>query len=224
MIKAHLIAAARPNFMKVAPLYHALRQEHWAEPKIVHTGQHYDHNMSDGMFVDLGLPDPHVFLGVGSGTHAEQTGKVMIAYEKVLSAQTPDLVVVVGDVNSTMAASVAASKLGIKVAHLEAGLRSFDRRMPEDSEKQKDHRHRGHVEITDLRPAPGHKGPQRTEKRKKHQSNGSREPLHEDRRNRLDGAAAQSAEAQHPDPVCSCGGGKKVTEEVTDPEDLDQLL
>lgn len=128
----HLICAARPNFMKVAPLYHALKKQRWAEPVIVHTGQHYDHNMSGSFFEELGLPTPDVNLGVGSGTHAEQTGNVMISYEKVLAGQRPDLVVVVGDVNSTMAVAIAASKLGVRVAHLEAGLRSFDRRMPEE--------------------------------------------------------------------------------------------
>jgi len=128
----HLVCGARPNFMKVAPLYHALAAEPWADPVIVHTGQHYDANMSGSFFAEFGLPAPHVSLGVGSGSHAEQTAKVMVAYEKVLQDQRPDLVVVVGDVNSTMAATLAASKLGIKVAHLEAGLRSRDRRMPEE--------------------------------------------------------------------------------------------
>lgn len=128
----HLVCAARPNFMKVAPLYHALKKEPWADTVIVHTGQHYDLNMSDAFFEELGLPKPDIYLSVGSGTHAEQTGKVMISYEKALYDQRPDLVVVVGDVNSTMAATIAASKLGIKVAHLEAGLRSFDRSMPEE--------------------------------------------------------------------------------------------
>ena len=127
----HLIAAARPNFMKIAPLYHALKKEPWTEPVIVHTGQHYDLNMSNAFFQDLGLPAPHIHLDVGRGTHAEQTGGVMIAYEKVLIETKPDLVVVVGDVNSTVACTLAAIKLGIKVAHLEAGLRSFDRTMPE---------------------------------------------------------------------------------------------
>ena len=131
-IVIHLVCGARPNFMKVAPLYHALANEPWAIPTIVHTGQHYDANMSGAFFSEFGLPDPHVSLGVGSGSHAEQTARVMVAYEKVLQDQRPDLVVVVGDVNSTMAATVAASKLGIRVAHLEAGLRSFDRRMPEE--------------------------------------------------------------------------------------------
>jgi len=128
----HLIAAARPNFMKIAPLYHALVNKKWANPLIVHTGQHYDINMSDTFFHDLGLPEPHIHLNVGSGTHAEQTGRVLIAYEKVLIETKPDLVVVVGDVNSTVAATLASAKLGIKVAHLEAGLRSFDRTMPEE--------------------------------------------------------------------------------------------
>ena len=128
----HLICAARPNFMKIAPLYHALRKEPWARPVIVHTGQHYDLNMSDAFFVDLGLPAPDFNLGVRNGSHAQQTGRVMMAYEKLLLEQRPDLVVVVGDVNSTMAATVAASKLGVRVAHLEAGLRSFDRTMPEE--------------------------------------------------------------------------------------------
>lgn len=128
----HLIAAARPNFMKIAPLYHALKQEDWAIPIIVHTGQHYDINMSDSFFQDLSMPAPDINLGVGSGTHAEQTGQVMISYEKALLEKPPDLVVVVGDVNSTMAATLSAVKLRIKVAHLEAGLRSFDRTMPEE--------------------------------------------------------------------------------------------
>ena len=118
--------------MKIAPLYHALKKEHWAVPIIVHTGQHYDLNMSDAFFQDLGLPEPDLHLGVGSGTHAEQTGQVMISYEKALLERRPDLVIVVGDVNSTMAATLAATKLGIMVAHLEAGLRSFDRTMPEE--------------------------------------------------------------------------------------------
>jgi len=128
----HLVAAARPNFMKVAPLYHALKNEPWSDPVIVHTGQHYDLNMSDVFFQDLGLPAPHIHLGVGKGTHAEQTGRVMMAYEKILFDVRPDLVVVVGDVNSTAACTLSAVKLGVPVAHLEAGLRSFDRKMPEE--------------------------------------------------------------------------------------------
>jgi len=128
----HLVAAARPNFMKIAPLYHALKKEPWTEPIIVHTGQHYDLNMSDVFFQDLGLPKPDLHLGVGSGTHAQQTAQVMMAYEKALLKKPPDLVVVVGDVNSTLATTLTAVKLGVKVAHLEAGLRSFDRTMPEE--------------------------------------------------------------------------------------------
>ncbi|MCG8531000.1 MAG: UDP-N-acetylglucosamine 2-epimerase (non-hydrolyzing) [Desulfovibrionales bacterium] len=131
-MKIHLIAAARPNFMKIAPLYHELTKREWARPFIVHTGQHYDLNMSDVFFQNFNLPEPHIHLGVGSGTHAQQTGHVMMAYEKILMDVPPDLVVVVGDVNSTVAASMAAVKLGIPTAHLEAGLRSFDRSMPEE--------------------------------------------------------------------------------------------
>ncbi|MGD9217306.1 MAG: UDP-N-acetylglucosamine 2-epimerase (non-hydrolyzing) [Desulfobacteraceae bacterium] len=131
-IKIHLIAAARPNFMKIGPLYHAFEKETWADPVIVHTGQHYDLNMSDVFFQDLKLPAPQIHLGIGSGSHAAQTGQVMIAYEKILEKERPDLVIVVGDVNSTLATTLAATKLCIKVAHLEAGLRSFDRSMPEE--------------------------------------------------------------------------------------------
>jgi UDP-N-acetylglucosamine 2-epimerase (non-hydrolysing) len=127
-----LIAAARPNFMKIAPLYHALEAESWCMPRIVHTGQHYDANMSDAFFADLGLPKPHVHLGVGSGGHGEQTGRVMIEYEKVCLASRPDWIVVVGDVNSTLACALVGAKLLVPVAHLEAGLRSGDRRMPEE--------------------------------------------------------------------------------------------
>jgi UDP-N-acetylglucosamine 2-epimerase (non-hydrolysing) len=132
MKNIHLVAAARPNFMKIAPLYHAIKKEAGLKPIIVHTGQHYDCNMSDYFIRDLNLPDPHVYLGIGSGTHAEQVGKVMIAYERILMNDRPDCIVVVGDVNSTMAATLASVKLKIKVAHLEAGLRSFDRTMPEE--------------------------------------------------------------------------------------------
>jgi UDP-N-acetylglucosamine 2-epimerase (non-hydrolysing) len=131
----HLIAAARPNFMKIAPLYHALKKAKWAVPEIVHTGQHYDVNMSDAFFKDLMLPEPHHHLGIGSGSHAEQTGRVMMAYERLLAEKKPDLVVVVGDVNSTAACTLSAVKMNSSrplVAHLEAGLRSFDRTMPEE--------------------------------------------------------------------------------------------
>jgi UDP-N-acetylglucosamine 2-epimerase (non-hydrolysing) len=128
----HLIAAARPNFMKIAPLYHALSQESWCTPRIVHTGQHYDPNMSDAFFKDLQLPAPHHHLEVGSGTHAEQTGRVMIAYERICFEHRPDWIVVVGDVNSTAACALVGAKLCIPVIHLEAGLRSRDRAMPEE--------------------------------------------------------------------------------------------
>jgi UDP-N-acetylglucosamine 2-epimerase (non-hydrolysing) len=128
----HLVAAARPNFMKIAPLWKALSQTDWCEPAIIHTGQHYDANMSDDFFKDLGMPQPQVHLGIGSGSHAEQTGRTLMAYEKLLLGKRPDLVVVVGDVNATAAATLAAVKLGVKVAHLEAGLRSYDRGMPEE--------------------------------------------------------------------------------------------
>jgi UDP-N-acetylglucosamine 2-epimerase (non-hydrolysing) len=128
----HLIAAARPNFMKVAPLYHALRATDWAKPVLVHTGQHYDRNMSDAILEDLGIDRPDFHLGIGSGTHAEQTGGVMIAYEKVCMKERPDWIVVVGDVNSTAACAMVGAKLWIPVAHLEAGLRSGDRSMPEE--------------------------------------------------------------------------------------------
>lgn len=128
----HLVAAARPNFMKVAPLWKELARESWCRPHIVHTGQHYDANMSDDFFRDLGLPRPHFHLGIGSGSHAQQTGRTMMAYETLLLETRPDMVVVAGDVNATVAAALAAVKLGVKVAHLEAGLRSFDRTMPEE--------------------------------------------------------------------------------------------
>jgi len=118
--------------MKVAPLYHALKRETWCEPVIVHTGQHYDPDMSDAFFRDLALPAPHIHLGIGSGTHAEQTGQVMIAYERVAAETRPAWTVVVGDVNSTVACTLAAKKLNLNVAHLEAGLRSGDRTMPEE--------------------------------------------------------------------------------------------
>ena len=130
--RIHLIAAARPNFMKVAPLWHALKAAPDFRPVLVHSGQHYDVNMSDAFFADLKLPAPDHHLGVGSGSHAEQTGGVMIAYEKVALADRPDWIVVVGDVNSTAACAMVGGKLGIPVVHLEAGLRSRDRGMPEE--------------------------------------------------------------------------------------------
>jgi UDP-N-acetylglucosamine 2-epimerase (non-hydrolysing) len=128
----HLVAAARPNFMKVAPLYHQLAREDWCAARIVHTGQHYDANMSDAFFRDLGLPEPAHHLEVGSGSHAEQTGRTMIAYEAVCQREPPAAIVVVGDVNATAACALVGAKLWIPVVHLEAGLRSRDRRMPEE--------------------------------------------------------------------------------------------
>jgi UDP-N-acetylglucosamine 2-epimerase (non-hydrolysing) len=126
------MAAARPNFMKVAPLYHALTPEEWCRPILVHTGQHYDENMSGSFLKDLGLPKPDIHLGVGSGTHAQQTAGVMIAYEGFCLEHPPDWVIVVGDVNSTLAGALTAKKLALPVAHLEAGLRSRDLSMPEE--------------------------------------------------------------------------------------------
>jgi UDP-N-acetylglucosamine 2-epimerase (non-hydrolysing) len=128
-----LVAGARPNFIKLAPLYDALAGRRNAyKPIIVHTGQHYDHQMSDVFFGQLNLPQPDINIGVGSGSHAEQTGNVMIEIERVLQNVKPDMVAVFGDVNSTMAASLAAVKLGIRIAHIEAGLRSNDWTMPEE--------------------------------------------------------------------------------------------
>ncbi|MBM3732439.1 MAG: UDP-N-acetylglucosamine 2-epimerase (non-hydrolyzing) [Acidimicrobiia bacterium] len=128
----HIVVAARPNFMKAAPLHRELAARGWCRPVLVHTGQHYDAGMSEVFFRDLGMPEPDHNLGVGSGSHAEQTAGVMVAYEKLCLRERPDWTVVVGDVNSTMAATIAAKKLLIPVAHLEAGLRSFDRTMPEE--------------------------------------------------------------------------------------------
>lgn len=118
--------------MKIAPLYHALKAESWCRAIVVHTGQHYDYNMSDSFFRDLKLPEPEFHLEVGSGSHAEQTGRVMIEYEKVAEQARPDWIVVAGDVNSTLACALVGTKLCIPVVHLEAGLRSGDRRMPEE--------------------------------------------------------------------------------------------
>lgn len=126
------VAGARPNFMKIAPLLHEIRRRGTLDAFLVHTGQHYDAAMSDGFFRDLGIPEPDANLGVGSGSHAGQTAEVMIRMETILLEQRPDAVLVVGDVNSTLAATVAAAKLNIPVAHVEAGLRSFDRGMPEE--------------------------------------------------------------------------------------------
>jgi len=133
-MKIFLVAAARPNFMKIAPIVRALQCHihNNLEWRIVHTGQHYDHTMSQAFFIDLGIPEPDRFLDAGSGTHATQTAKVMVAFEEICIKDKPDLVVVVGDVNSTLACSIVAKKLNIDVAHVEAGLRSFDMTMPEE--------------------------------------------------------------------------------------------
>ena len=133
MLKILIIVGARPNFMKAAPIFAQLRRRpDDFDVKVVHTGQHYDAAMSDSFFKDLGLPEPDFHLGVGSASHAEQTAKIMLAFEPVVIAERPDWVVVVGDVNSTVACALVASKLGVRIAHVEAGLRSFDRSMPEE--------------------------------------------------------------------------------------------
>jgi UDP-N-acetylglucosamine 2-epimerase (non-hydrolysing) len=135
-----VVAGARPNFMKIAPIVRALRERAGIAHEsgvdlrvsIVHTGQHYDENMSMVFFRELEIPEPDRYLGVGSGSHAEQTAKIMVAFEKYLLQERPDWVVVVGDVNSTIGCALPAKKLGSKVAHVEAGLRSFDMSMPEE--------------------------------------------------------------------------------------------
>lgn len=126
------VVGARPNLMKMAPLLAAMHRVPDIEPLLLHTGQHYDEQMSGIFFAELGLPTPDIYLGIGSGSHAQQTARVMLAFEEVLLAQKPDVVVVVGDVNSTLACALTAVKLGIPVAHVEAGLRSLDRTMPEE--------------------------------------------------------------------------------------------
>jgi len=127
------VVGARPNFMKIAPIIEAMNQSpNHFNHLLVHTGQHYDEKMSRDFFEDLGLPKPDVDLGIGSGSHAEQTARIMVEFEMVCLNENPDLVIVVGDVNSTMACTITAKKLGIKVAHVEAGLRSRDMGMPEE--------------------------------------------------------------------------------------------
>ncbi len=133
MIKVVNVVGARPNFMKIAPIVAELdRRRDTFRQILVHTGQHYDEAMSETFFADLGIPRPDVNLEVGSGTHAEQTARIMLAFEAVVLEHRPDWVVVVGDVNSTIAATLVAAKLGARVAHVEAGLRSRDRQMPEE--------------------------------------------------------------------------------------------
>lgn len=132
MIKILNVVGARPNFMKIAPIQRAMGHYPDIKPVLVHTGQHYDERMSKFFFNDLQLPQPDIYLGIGSGTHAEQTAKIMMQFEKVVAEEKPDLVLVVGDVNSTAACSMVAAKMNTKIAHVEAGLRSFDRTMPEE--------------------------------------------------------------------------------------------
>jgi UDP-N-acetylglucosamine 2-epimerase (non-hydrolysing) len=128
----YLIAGARPNFMKIAPIVRALQAHGGLAFKIIHTGQHYDSGMSDVFFEELGIPEPDIFMAAGGGSHSQQTGKIMLAFEEFCQAERPAAVVVVGDVNSTLACSIVAKKLNIPVAHVEAGLRSGDMSMPEE--------------------------------------------------------------------------------------------
>ena len=126
------VVGARPNFMKVAPVHRALASRAGVKQMLVHTGQHYDVNMSDVFFQQLSIPAPDVNLGVGSGSHGKQTAEIMIGFEALVQERRPDLVLVYGDVNSTAAAALVCAKLGIRIGHVEAGLRSFDRTMPEE--------------------------------------------------------------------------------------------
>ena len=126
------VVGARPNFMKVAPLHRAIKNLAGWTSKIVHTGQHFDAKMSDIFFTQLELPKPDFFLGIGGGSHTEVTAKIMLAFEKIVESEKPDLIIVVGDVTSTLACTLVAIKMGIPLAHVEAGLRSGDRTMPEE--------------------------------------------------------------------------------------------
>ena len=128
----YLIAGARPNFMKIAPIVRALATQSYLSYRIIHTGQHYDRDMNDVFFDELGIPKPDIFMAAGGGTHAQQTAKIMIDFEQYCQTDRPDAVLVVGDVNSTLACSIVAKKLHIPVAHVEAGLRSGDHSMPEE--------------------------------------------------------------------------------------------
>lgn len=132
MIKIINVCGARPNFMKIAPLMRAYKQHAELQPMLIHTGQHYDEKMSDLFFRQLEIPEPDLNLEVGSGSHAQQTAEIMKRFEPVVLEHRPDWIVVVGDVNSTIACALVGKKLGVKVAHVEAGLRSFDREMPEE--------------------------------------------------------------------------------------------
>lgn len=131
-MRIDLIAGARPNFVKIAPIINVLKNSSLHSFRLVHTGQHYDKNMSATFFDQLGIPEPDINLGAGGGTQAEQTAKIMVGYEKLLLEEPTDLCLVVGDVTSTMACSIAAKKLNIRVAHVEAGIRSGDLSMPEE--------------------------------------------------------------------------------------------
>jgi UDP-N-acetylglucosamine 2-epimerase (non-hydrolysing) len=128
----YLVAGARPNFMKIAPIVRALQAQDALSFKIIHTGQHYDREMNDVFFDELGIPQPDVFMAAGGGSHAQQTAKIMVGFEELCTAERPSAVLVVGDVNSTLACSIVAKKLNIPVAHVEAGLRSGDMAMPEE--------------------------------------------------------------------------------------------
>jgi UDP-N-acetylglucosamine 2-epimerase (non-hydrolysing) len=133
MLKILNIVGARPNFMKIAPIYAEMKRRSTEFlPMIIHTGQHYDAAMSDSFFIDLGMPKPDVHLNIGSASHAVQTAKIMVEFEPIVLTHKPDWVLVVGDVNSTVACALVCAKLGVKVAHVEAGLRSYDRTMPEE--------------------------------------------------------------------------------------------
>jgi UDP-N-acetylglucosamine 2-epimerase (non-hydrolysing) len=131
-MQIYLVAGARPNFMKIAPIVRALQAQDVLTYKIIHTGQHYDREMNDVFFEELGIPQPDVFMAAGGGSHSQQTGKIMVAFEELCVAERPAAVLVVGDVNSTLACSIVAKKLNIPVAHVEAGLRSGDMSMPEE--------------------------------------------------------------------------------------------
>jgi len=128
----YLVAGARPNFMKIAPIVRALDASGELAYQIIHTGQHYDREMNEVFFEELGIPEPDLFMGAGGGSHAQQTARIMLAFEELCESRRPDCVLVVGDVNSTLACSIVAKKLCIPVAHVEAGLRSGDHSMPEE--------------------------------------------------------------------------------------------
>jgi len=130
--KIYLVAGARPNFMKIAPIVRALQTHGRLTYSIIHTGQHYDREMNDVFFEELGIPEPDIFMGAGGGSHAQQTAKIMVAFEELCQSARPDAVLVVGDVNSTLACAIVAKKLNLIVAHVEAGLRSGDMTMPEE--------------------------------------------------------------------------------------------